>query len=51
MFPETEGDPDSTTVYMCANSLGLKPKSADTHMKEALDNWGRWGVFSHFNSR
>ena len=36
---------------MCGNSLGLKPKLADTYMGEQLTNWGEQGVFMHFNGR
>ena len=47
----TKGDPQSPCVYMCGNSLGLKPKQADVYMNEQLDNWGNQGVFMHFNGR
>lgn len=36
-------------VYMCGQSLGLKPKSADCYAHEVLSNWGKYGVHSHFN--
>ena len=43
---EARGDPASPCVYMCGNSLGLKPRKADVYMKEQLDMWGsqvgRW---------
>lgn len=49
-FPRnTEGDPESTCIYLCGNSLGLKPKSADVHMAEQLENWGKWAAFMHFH--
>jgi len=48
---ETTGDQDSPCIYLCGNSLGLKPKLADVYMKEQLDNWGEQGVFMHFNGR
>lgn len=28
-------------VYLCGNSLGLKPKTADGYMNEQLDAWGK----------
>uniref|UniRef100_T1JA67 Kynureninase n=1 Tax=Strigamia maritima TaxID=126957 RepID=T1JA67_STRMM len=36
-------------VYLCGNSLGPKPKSADHHMAMSLDAWAKWGVLSHFH--
>jgi len=48
---ETTGPQSSPCIYLCGNSLGLKPKLADTYMKEQLDNWGEQGVFMHFNGR
>ena len=33
---QTEGPPNSPVVYMCGNSLGLKPKQADEYMREQL---------------
>lgn len=38
---------DSDCIYLCGNSLGLKPKSADEHMKKSLDSWAKLGVLSH----
>ena len=37
---EARGDPASPCVYMCGNSLGLKPRKADVYMQEQLDMWG-----------
>jgi len=48
---ETEGLQDSPCIYMCGNSLGLKPRLADTYMGEQLTNWGEQGVFMHFTGR
>jgi len=48
---DTKGDPDSKVIYLCGNSLGLKPKQADVYMKEQLDNWGNWAAFMHFHGR
>ena len=33
---QTEGPPNSPVIYMCGNSLGLKPKQADEYMREQL---------------
>ena len=41
---ETSGsdtDGDEECVYLCGNSLGLKPKMADAYMREQLENWGK----------
>lgn len=48
---ETSGSQDSPCIYLCGNSLGLKPKQADVYMGEQLDFWGKQGVFMHFNGR
>jgi len=48
---ETSGEQDSPCIYLCGNSLGLKPKQADVYMAEQLDNWGKQAVFMHFNGR
>jgi len=48
---ETTGSPDTQSIYLCGNSLGLKPKQADVYMTEQLTNWGEQGVFMHFNGR
>ena len=46
-----KGDPQSPCIYLCGNSLGLKPKQADVYMKEQMDMWGQQSVFMHFNGR
>lgn len=43
-----DGDGDEECVYLCGNSLGLKPKKADVYLREQLENWGKQGVFMHF---
>merc|ERR1712037_780972 len=48
---QTEGPPNSPVVYMCGNSLGLKPKQADEYMREQLESWGQRAVFMHFTGR
>ena len=45
------GDPQSPCIYMCGNSLGLKPRQADLYMSEQLAAWGSQAVFMHFNGR
>lgn len=38
----TEEQGEAECVYLCGNSLGLKPKKADVYMQGALENWGKW---------
>lgn len=42
-------DENAEAIYLCGQSLGLKPKAADKYCREVLDNWGRKGVHSHFD--
>ena len=37
----SDSDGDEECVYLCGNSLGLKPKMADAYMTEQLENWGK----------
>lgn len=41
-------DPKEECVYLCGNSLGLKPRTADTYMQEQLDKWANTGAELHF---
>ncbi len=34
-------DGDSDCIYLCGNSLGLKPKKADEYMREQMESWGK----------
>lgn len=50
------GDPalinqEEEAVYLCGNSLGLKPKKADEYLQDVLDSWAKMGVLSHFNGK
>ncbi len=38
----------SEAVYLCGNSLGLQPKSAQKHIQAVLDDWRYLGVKGHF---
>lgn len=57
-------DPESDSIYLCGNSLGLMPKATQTIMMQQLDKWAKmWvirpdlskqltgfrGVFGHMN--
>ncbi|XP_064107028.1 kynureninase-like [Macrobrachium nipponense] len=41
-------DPNEECVYLCGNSLGLKPRTADTYVQQQLDKWAETGVETHF---
>ena len=34
-------DPSSECVYLCGNSLGLQPKSAEAEVLEVMDSWAK----------
>ena len=36
-------------IYLCGQSLGLKPNSSDAYVGDFLQSWGAKGVHSHFN--
>lgn len=40
---------DEDCLYLCGQSLGLKPKSVDENVQKVLDNWSNRGVHSHFH--
>ncbi|XP_046384253.1 kynureninase-like isoform X1 [Ischnura elegans] len=42
-------EPDEDCIYLCGNSLGLKPCSADAKVLDAMSSWGKLGVHSHFH--
>jgi len=39
---------DEECVYLCGNSLGLKPKKADVYMSQQIKKWGEVGLYTHF---
>lgn len=48
-FPEMEnGD---KVVYLCGNSLGLQPKSAEEAVAKEMEDWKKYGVDGHFKAR
>ncbi|MEX2596950.1 MAG: kynureninase [Salibacteraceae bacterium] len=47
-IPEISGKP---SIYFTGNSLGLQPKSAETFLKQELEDWQRFGVEGHFEAR
>ena len=58
MFPtlgslpcQTVGPPNSPVVYMCGNSLGLKPKKADEYMREQLGTTTDQTGINHYSKR
>ncbi|KAH9415567.1 hypothetical protein DERP_000053 [Dermatophagoides pteronyssinus] len=42
-------DPEEECIYLCGQSLGLKPKLLDQNVQKVLDNWSKKGVHSHFH--
>lgn len=47
-IPQHQGQ---DTVYFTGNSLGLQPKSTSEKIQEELDDWAKYGVEGHFESR
>lgn len=47
-IPEIHGKP---CVYLCGNSLGLMPKSAEKALKDELEDWKNLGVEGHFHGK
>lgn len=45
IIPERNG---KEQIYFMGNSLGLQPKSAQKHIQQILDQWGRYGVEGFF---
>lgn len=44
--------PDGSAVtYLCGNSLGLQPTSADAAIRQELEDWARLAVDAHFEGR
>jgi len=41
----------SDVLYFTGNSLGLQPKGALDALKQECDDWAKWGVEGHFNSK
>ncbi len=48
VFPQRSGH---DVAYFCGNSLGLQPTTTETLVREELDDWRRYGVEGHFQSR
>ncbi|AZQ42759.1 kynureninase [Nonlabens ponticola] len=40
---------NTESVYLCGNSLGLRPNKAVTYVNEELEDWARLGVKGHFD--
>lgn len=48
ILPQHEG---KDVYYFTGNSLGLQPKQAKQYILEELEDWGKYGVEGHFQSR
>ncbi len=46
--PELNG---KQALYFTGNSLGLQPKSAESFLKQELEDWRKFGVEGHFEAR
>ena len=46
--PELNG---KQALYFTGNSLGLQPKSAESYLKQELEDWRKYGVEGHFEAR
>ncbi|XP_074598104.1 kynureninase-like [Brevipalpus obovatus] len=42
-------DIEDESIYLCGQSLGLRPKQTEKYCLEVLNNWAKRGVHSHFN--
>lgn len=42
---------DAQALYFCGNSLGLQPKTAETYVREELEDWRDYAVEGHFHAR
>lgn len=38
-------------IYLAGNSLGLQPRNVQKYISEELEDWARFGVEGHWNSR
>jgi kynureninase len=48
-FPKMESG--EKVVYLCGNSLGLQPKSAEEAVAKEMEDWKKYGVDGHFMAR
>jgi kynureninase len=48
LFPQHEG---KDAIYLCGNSLGLQPASAQKYVGEQMSVWQEFGVEGWFNSK
>jgi kynureninase len=46
-----EGASGHPSIYLCGNSLGLQPKSAQSYLQQELDDWAKYGVEGHFHGK
>lgn len=45
------GPSGQPSIYLCGNSLGLQPKSAQSYLQQELDDWAKHGVEGHFHGK
>ena len=39
------------SLYFTGNSLGLQPKNVQSYIQDELNDWAKWGVEGHENSK
>ena len=42
---------EKPVIYLCGNSLGLQPKSAQAAVQQEFDDWAKLGVEGHFQAK
>lgn len=47
-IPQVE---NKDSIYLCGNSLGLQPKSAESYILQELEDWKKLGVEGHFHGK
>jgi len=50
-FHLPRGSDGSESIYLCGNSLGLQPKSAESYVLQEIEDWKNLGVEGHMKAR
>lgn len=46
--PDSSGENELPSTYLCGNSLGLQPKRTREYIDSYLSTWSKLGVYGHF---
>ena len=46
---DVDVDGEEEIIYLCGNSLGLKPKKATVYMQSVLDSWAKLYSTNHYH--